>query len=105
MSIVRRADHVGISVTSLEAALRFWTEALGATLLRTVTMDGPFLAEVTGAQGASLRGAVIEVTGQTIELLEYASAPPRRGPPAAPFDSGTLHLALIVDDLDALLAA
>ena len=29
---VRRADHVGFSVASLDSALRFWVEGLGGQL-------------------------------------------------------------------------
>lgn len=101
--IIRRADHVGFSVASLDAALRLWTEALGARLERTGTMDGTSLAQVTGAHGAEVRFAIVSLADQTVELLEYRGIdrPPIS---AKPFDPGFAHLALLVDDLDAVLA-
>ncbi|TXN77188.1 VOC family protein [Methylobacterium sp. WL8] len=100
---VRRADHVGFAVASLDEALRFWVEGLGARLVRTGDMGGEFLGQVTGAHGARVRMAVVSLGGQVVELLEYrGTSPPAAAP--APFDPGSAHLALIVDDLDAVLS-
>lgn len=66
-------------------------------------MGGDFLGEVTGARGASVRMAIISLAGQTIELLEYRHLELRPGA-ARPFDPGFAHLALIVDDVDRVLA-
>ena len=101
--IIRRADHVGFVVTSLDEALRFWIEGLGARLERVGERDGEFLERVTGARCDGARIAIVDLAGQTIELLEYADPPAPLGPVAAPFDIGSAHLALLVDDLDAVL--
>ena len=99
---VRRADHVGFAVASLDEALRFWVDGLGARLVRTGEMGGEFLGQVTGAYGAKVRMAIVSLPDQTIELLEY-QGPERPSEPAKPFDPGFAHLALVVDDIDALL--
>ena len=101
---IRRADHVGLVVTSLEDALRFWTEGLGARLEREGARDGAFLEQVTGARCRGARIAVVDLAGQKIELLEYAGPPTPQGPPLAPFDVGSSHIALLVDDFDGVLA-
>ncbi|RYE59916.1 MAG: glyoxalase/bleomycin resistance/dioxygenase family protein [Hyphomicrobiales bacterium] len=100
---VRRADHVGFSVASLDSALRFWVEGLGGQLVRVGDMDGEFLGEVTGAHGASVRMAIVSLAGQMIELLEYRGVDLQHRA-SRPFDPGFAHLALIVDDIDSLLA-
>lgn len=100
---VRRADHVGFSVASLDAALRFWVEGLGGQLVRVGDMGGEFLGEVTGAHGASVRMAIVSLAGQMIELLEYSGVDLQHRA-SRPFDPGFAHLALIVDDIDNLLA-
>ena len=99
---VRRADHVGFSVAFLDEALRFWVDGLGARLVRTGEMGGEFLGQVTGAHGAKVRMAIVSLADQTVELLEY-QGPDRPSAPARPFDPGFAHLALVVDDIDALL--
>jgi len=100
---VQRADHVGFAVASLGESLRFWVDGLGARLVRTGEMEGEFLGQVTGAHGARVRLAIVSLADQTIELLEYHGLE-RPSAPAKPFDPGFAHLALVVDDIDALLA-
>jgi catechol 2,3-dioxygenase-like lactoylglutathione lyase family enzyme len=68
---VRRADHVGFAVASLDESLSFWVDGLGARLMRTGEMGGDFLGQVTGAHGAQVRMAIVSLADQTIELLEY----------------------------------
>lgn len=99
---ILRSDHVGFSVGSLDDALRFWIDGLGATLERTGEMGGEFLGEVTGAHGAAVRMAVVTVAGQTIELLEYRDIRGESGS-SRPYDPGFAHLAFEVDDIDAAL--
>lgn len=100
---VRRADHVGFSVASLDEALRFWVDGLGAQLVRKGEMGGEFLGQVTGAHGAQVHMAIVSLAGQTVELLEY-HGPARPAVPSRPFDPGFAHLALEVDDIDAVLS-
>lgn len=101
---VSGTDHVGFAVSSLDRAIAFWTEGLGGTVIRTGRMGGAFLSEVTGAHGAEVRMAIVEVADQRIELLEYASAPAASGPIRQPYQPGMAHLALQVSDLDAAIA-
>jgi catechol 2,3-dioxygenase-like lactoylglutathione lyase family enzyme len=100
---VQRADHVGFAVASLDESLRFWVDGLGAKLVRTGEMGGEFLGQVTGAHGARVHLAIMSLADQTIELLEYQGLA-RASAPAKPFDPGFAHLALMVDDIYALLA-
>ncbi|MCQ8279717.1 VOC family protein [Acetobacteraceae bacterium KSS8] len=100
---ILRADHVGFAVASLDAALRFWIDGLGATLEREGEMAGAFLQEVTGAPDATVRMAVVSFAGLEIELLDYAG-PDRPASPQKPFHPGFAHLALMVADLPAVLA-
>ena len=100
---VWRADHVGFAVASLDDALRFWIDGVGARLVRTGEMGGEFLGQVTGAHGAQVRMAIVSLADQTIELLEYHGVD-RPSAPAKPFDPGFAHLALVVDNIEALLA-
>lgn len=64
-------------------------------------------SEITGVEGAELKLAVVKVPGgQKIELLEYlAPLERKRNVDLRPCDVGFVHVALIVDDLDAILSA
>jgi hypothetical protein len=64
-------------------------------------------SEITGVEGAEIKLAVVRVPGgHKIELLEYvAPLEHKRNVDFRPCDVGFVHVALIVDDLDAILSA
>jgi catechol 2,3-dioxygenase-like lactoylglutathione lyase family enzyme len=101
------ADHTGITVSNLERALAFWRDILGFELSHTAHQTGEMASEITGVAGAEIKLAVVRAPGgHKIELLEYL-APPERKPHGdlRPCDIGSVHVALIVDDLEAILSA
>ena len=104
----RGVDHVGITVPDLEAATSFFCEVLGAQVLHDNRTDklyysSPELEGILGLRaGAQLGPArmLILANGANIELFQFAAEDQR--PPAAPNDLGLQHLALYVDDIDAI---
>jgi len=106
-SRILAADHTGITVSNLERSLAFWRDVLGFELSHTAHQTGEMAREITGVPGADLKIAVVKAPGgHKIELLEYL-APPERKPHVdlRPCDVGFVHVALIVDDLEAILSA
>ena len=101
------ADHTGITVSSLERSLAFWRDVLGFELSHTAHQTGEMASEITGVAGAEIKLAVVKTPGgHKIELLEYiAPADCKRDVDFRPCDVGSVHVALIVDDLDAVLSA
>src|SRR5437762_12995470 len=99
------ADHTGITVSNLERSLAFWRDVLGFELSHTAYQTGELAKEITGVAGAEIKLAVVKSAGgHKIELLEYsAPAERKRGVNLRPCDVGSVHVALIVDDLDAVL--
>lgn len=99
------ADHTGITVSNLERALAFWRDVLGFELSHTAHQTGEMAREITGVAGAEIKLAVVKAPGgHKIELLEYlAPAERKRGVDLRPCDVGSVHVALIIDDLDAVL--
>jgi catechol 2,3-dioxygenase-like lactoylglutathione lyase family enzyme len=101
--MIKRADHVGFSVRNIEESLFFWTQILGGELLCEGKMSGPIIDEVTGARGADVRMALLELAGIKIELLQYDNIKqPEES--SAPYIPGYAHLAFIIEDLDSLLS-
>lgn len=102
---VSKVDHTGITVWSLKSALDFWVNILGFRHLYTWKFETtPFIENVVGVEGAEMSVAMVEGYGHRIELLEY-SAPPDRGimrPRSC--DTGSVHIALYIVDMDAALA-
>ena len=100
------ADHTGITVTNLERSLAFWRDVLGFELSHRAHQTGKLAAEITGVAGAEILIAVLKTpTGHKIELLEYLAPADRKHLDPRPCDIGSMHVALTVDDLDAVMTA
>jgi len=99
------ADHTGITVSNLERSLAFWRDVLGFEFSHRVHQTGELAAEITGVPGAEISLAVLKAPGgHKIELLEYmAPANRKKNVDLRPCDVGSAHVALTVDDLDAVL--
>jgi catechol 2,3-dioxygenase-like lactoylglutathione lyase family enzyme len=98
------ADHTGITVSDLERSLVFWRDVLGFELSHRAHQKGELAEQITGVPGAEILIAVLKAPGHKIELLEYrAPADRRTGNELRPCDVGSVHIALTVDDLDAVL--
>jgi glyoxylase I family protein len=99
------ADHSGITVSNLERSIVFWRDVLGFELSHTAHQTGELAEEITGVAGAEIKLAVLKTPGgHKIELLEYLAPPDRKKHVnLRPCDVGHVHVALLVDDLDAIL--
>lgn len=98
------ADHTGITVSNLERSLVFWRDVLGFEFSHSAHQTGEKPEQITGVKGAELKLAVLKTpTGHKIELLEYFAPADRMRVDLRPCDVGHVHVALIVDDLDAVL--
>jgi glyoxylase I family protein len=99
------ADHTGITVANLDRSLAFWRDVLGFELSHRAHQTGELAAEITGVVGAEILIAVVKAPGHKIELLEYLTPPDRKQVESRPCDVGSVHVALTVDNLDAVLSA
>src|SRR5438105_15960349 len=93
------ADHTGFTVSNLERSLAFWQDVLGFELSHRAHHTGDLASEVTGVLGAEISLAVLKAPGHRIELLEYHAPPDRKRVNLRPCDVGSVHVALIVDNL------
>jgi catechol 2,3-dioxygenase-like lactoylglutathione lyase family enzyme len=102
----RRADHVGITVTSLRDALHFFVDVLGFRfVVQTHYENSAFLENVVGVTGADVTLAMVEgPDGHLVELLEYHAPAGRQAFTPRSCDVGSVHLAYMVDSLADVLA-
>jgi len=99
------ADHTGITVSNLERSVQFWQNVLGFEFSHAAHQKGELAQEITGVEGAEIRLAVLKTPGgHKIELLEYLAPADRKRVSLRPCDVGSVHVALLVEDLDAVLA-
>jgi catechol 2,3-dioxygenase-like lactoylglutathione lyase family enzyme len=99
------ADHTGITVSNLKRSLAFWRDVLGFEFSHSTHQKGEIAEQITGVKGAELKLGVVKVSGgHKIELLEYlAPSDRKKNNYLRPCDVGHVHVALIVENLDAIL--
>ena len=98
------ADHTGITVSDLERSLTFWRDVLGFEFSHRAHQTGKVASDITGVPGAQISLAVVKAPGHKIELLQYHAPPDRKNrSDFRPCDVGAVHVALTVDNLDAVL--
>ena len=98
------ADHTGITVSNLERSLAFWRDVLGFEFSHTAHQKGELAQEITGVEGAEIKLAVLKTPGDhKIELLEYVAPADRKCANLRPCDVGSVHVAMLVHDLDSVL--
>jgi glyoxylase I family protein len=99
------ADHTGITVSNLERSLEFWRDVLGFEFSHTAHQKREMAEQITGVKGAELKLAVVKAPGgHKIELLEYlAPGDRKKDVDLRPCDVGHVHVALVVENLDAIL--
>ena len=98
------ADHTGFTVANLERSVAFWQDVLGFELSHRAHHTGDLASEVTGVAGAEISLAVLKGYGHKIELLEYHAPADRKRVALRPCDIGSAHVALILENLDAVLS-
>ncbi len=94
--------HTGMTVSNLERSLVFYGHTLGIDRFHTQVADQPYLADVTGIPGCSLRIGFGQVEGDTgvVEILEYSYPKGRQA--GVQFGSvGSPHVCWEVDRLSA----
>jgi glyoxylase I family protein len=100
-----RVYHVGISVSNIAAARRFYLEGLGCEEVAAQRSTAPYLS-MTGYDGVAIDMVFARVPGTDVvlELQEYQELPepptPRRPGTSRP---GSSHICFEVDDLDGML--
>jgi catechol 2,3-dioxygenase-like lactoylglutathione lyase family enzyme len=101
---MRGIDHVGLTVGDLDRSLAFWRDALGLALISRGVETSPVLARLLRRDRVEIEVADLDAgDGRVIELIRYVT-PAGREVRAEPYDPGSTHVAIRVDDLEATVA-
>jgi catechol 2,3-dioxygenase-like lactoylglutathione lyase family enzyme len=101
---VSRIDHVGVTVSDVERALRFYRDTLGLRVVNDSVLTSPEVAALLGLESVELRSVDLDSgDGRVFELLHYTS-PAGNHVDYESRDPATGHIALTVDDLEAVRA-
>jgi catechol 2,3-dioxygenase-like lactoylglutathione lyase family enzyme len=105
MSLVRRFDHIGITVSDLDQATAFFV-GLGLEVEGTGTVEGEFVETVCGILGARCQIAMLRPPdgGSRLELASFITPDHLPGTPTAMANElGLRNVSFEVDDLDSVL--
>ncbi|MFQ5409981.1 MAG: methylmalonyl-CoA epimerase [Anaerolineales bacterium] len=91
--MIKRLNHIALAVEDIEAALTFWRDTLGLPLERVERVESQ-QAEVAFLPVGDGEIELVRSTADDSGLARFLN---KRGP-------GMHHIALEVDDLDAMLA-
>ena len=96
--MIRRYQHVGITVSDLERSVAFYRDALGFTPAETSEGSGEEISRALGLENVRVRLATVVRNDCLLELIEFASPEGSKKAPR-PCDLGCMHIALEVDDI------
>lgn len=100
---IERCDHIGISVSDMDRAVRFFGGALGARMTEPHFYDDPKIGRASGVAGAKLTICMAYLGDYSFELLQYHTPDDRRASDLRPCDAGHIHLALKVEGIETLV--
>jgi catechol 2,3-dioxygenase-like lactoylglutathione lyase family enzyme len=103
MQQVRRFDHVGVTVSDLDAATTFFV-GLGLEVQGRTFVEGEFIDTVTGIPDSRTELVMLHAPGGStgLELSSFVRPDPTPGSPAAPANElGLRSVGFEVDDLAA----
>lgn len=95
--------HAGIVVSDLDRSIDFYTRVLGLRMATEPSgqASGPVVDTLLRLPGASLRGVMLSVGGQELELLEFSAPERESDDPIASHTLGAQHVAFQVADVRA----
>ena len=98
--VVASLNHLGITVTDLDASLAFYRDVIGFELDLRTRVGGEWFDTLTRNQGADIEIAMLRLAGFTLQLVQYHAAGGATLP-LAHHNVGNPHLCIQVDDVDA----
>ena len=101
--MIQGIHHTCITVSDLQRSIAFYRDMLGLELVLTEESErsGDDRSQALGVARAKVKLAILRAPGARVELIEYVTA---RGRPYDRHnnDTGTMHIAFQVDDIDAM---
>lgn len=96
-------NHTGITVKDLDRSEAMFRELFGFETFSRAPRDPAIISAVTGIAGATVEIAYMRNGPASIELLAYSVPDGNVDYRPRPCDFGSLHLAVNVTDMDAML--
>lgn len=95
-------SHIGICTSNVDRSIRFYTEALGFVLERSIDDIGPPYDTLAELPGIKFSAHYLKCGELTIELISYPNSDVLGTPERRPMNQlGFTHMTLFVGDVDA----
>lgn len=101
--MIKGMNHIGFTVTDLDAAIGFLTGCAGFDLVSREGRPPEMAQRLTGVAGADVEIAFVRNAGLLVELLRFHAPDLTGAAIPTPAHPGAVHLALDVDDIAAFL--
>lgn len=98
--MIKDIHHFSLTVSDMDRSLDFYTEILEAHVRSDVVIQETNDHSVTSIRGAKLRIVFLLVHGFLVELIQYLS-PIGEPLKTRTCDTGSAHIAFVVDNIDA----
>lgn len=100
-SLVQAVESIGITVSDIDRAIAFYTEALSFCKISDVEVQGKEYDKLLGLLGVRLRLVKMQLGNEKIELIQHLNHPSK----PIPLDSRSndlwfQHIAIVVSDMD-----
>jgi catechol 2,3-dioxygenase-like lactoylglutathione lyase family enzyme len=92
-------DHIGYTVSDLEASVAFWSDLLGIEPKATKSWAVPYLGRIQGYEDVRVTASFFDLPGGlTLELVAYEN--PSHGlVDMETYNVGNAHMAFVTEDL------
>jgi catechol 2,3-dioxygenase-like lactoylglutathione lyase family enzyme len=101
--MIKGVHHTCITVSEMERSIQFYRDLLGLELVMTEESErsGDDRSKALGVPQAKVKLAILRAGDAQIELIEYVTA---KGQPydRSNNDTGSMHIAFQVEDIDAV---
>jgi catechol 2,3-dioxygenase-like lactoylglutathione lyase family enzyme len=98
-AMITSFNHVSFTVTDMDRAVRFWTEAIGLEARSVSPRSGKWQEKVTGVEGAKLLVAHLYGHGAHVEFIQYLNGGSDGGP-LAPNKPCAAHVCFEVKNIE-----
>jgi catechol 2,3-dioxygenase-like lactoylglutathione lyase family enzyme len=99
--LIKRLEHVGLSVRSIEGSLAFYRDLLGMRVVEEAKFAGDLYERILGLTGARGRVVVVQTDSVRLELFEFANPRPKQSEQERPVcDHGITHFCIEVFDIE-----